>query len=86
MEDQSVIKVNKLFYKLSSLTSRTSITVMNDILTKQAVKISLVDEGEAKKRTGKVRAGSIFNPFHRWGGTGGGDGESIWNCFNKVFN
>lgn len=41
---------------------------MNDILTKQAVKISLVDEGEAKKRTGKVRAGSIFNPLHRWGG------------------
>lgn len=41
---------------------------MNDILTKQAVKISLVDEGEAKKRTGKVRAGSIFNPFLRWGG------------------
>lgn len=51
MKDQSIIKVNKLFYKLSSLTSLTSITMMNDILTKQALKISLVvDEGETNKR------------------------------------
>lgn len=54
MKDQSIIKVNKLFYKLSSLTSLTSITMMNDILTKQALKISLVvDEGETNKREAK---------------------------------
>lgn len=54
MKDQSIIKVNKLFYKLSSLTSLTSITMMNDILTKQALKISLaVDEGEANTREAK---------------------------------
>lgn len=48
MRDQSFIKVNKLFYKLSSLTSLMSIIMMNDILTKQAVKISLLaDEGGA---------------------------------------
>lgn len=54
MKDQSIIKVNKLFYKLSSLTSLTSITMMNDILTKQALKISfVVGEGEGNKRERK---------------------------------
>lgn len=70
MKDQSIIKVNKLFYKLSSLTSLTSITMMNDILTKQALKISLVvNEGEANKREAKS------DQFLILCFTAGGDGE-----------
>lgn len=74
MRDQSVIKVNKLFYKLSSLTSLTSVTMMNDILTKQALKISLfVDVGGEYEFF--ILCFTVF-----WGGGGG------WNRFNNVFN
>lgn len=83
MKDQSIIKVNKLFYKLSSLTSLTSITMMNDILTKQALKISLaVDEGEANTREAK----SERDQFLILCFTAGGDGEYLWKRFNNVFN
>lgn len=84
MKDQSIIKVNKLFYKLSSLTSLTSITMMNDILTKQALKISLVvDEGETNKREAKSERDQFLILCFT---VGGGDGEYIWNRFNNVFN
>lgn len=80
MRDQSVIKVNKLFYKLSSLTSLTSITMMNDILTKQALKLSLfVDMGGATKSGREEFLILCFAVF--------GEGKGcIWNRFNNVFN
>lgn len=79
MRDQSVIKVNKLFYKLSSLTSLALIIMMNDILTKQALKISLfVDVGEATMSGPDEFLILCFTVF-----LGGG---CIWNRFNNVFN